>query len=614
MEADPDRTLLSVIRDIAVTQGDNVALQDETDTLTYRGLVDRADFYARWALRQNLARGDVVCLLLPNCVDYVAIWLGITQVGCAVALINTNLVGNGLAHSIRAAGSGHVIAAAALLEPVKAIVGQLAPGVTIWVHGDGADAEVPRIDRNDPDAQDAPLRIPPERLPAWQDRALLIYTSGTTGAPKAANVSHGRVMEWSSWFAGMLNSQPHDRLYNCLPMYHSTGGVVAIGAILTRGGSVLIRRRFSASRFWDDLVEGDCSIFQYIGELCRYLLHSPAHPREKAHRLRLCCGNGLRGDVWTPFQQRFGIPRILEFYAATEGNVSLYNCEGKPGAIGRIPIFLADRFPVALIKIDLETGEALRDAAGRCIRCRNNETGEAIGKIVATSRSPARHFDGYTDADATSRKVLEDVFAPGDRWFRTGDLMRKDDAGYYYFIDRLGDTFRWKGENVSTTEVAAVMCGCRGVTEAVVFGLQIPGMEGRAGMAAITTDETFSFEVLRAHLIASLPAYARPLFVRVCSDIPTTGTFKLVKGILEREGLTPSEVNDTIWVDDPSVGAYVECTGVDPLRAIMRRKGGSRTPITGPKQDPHAEDGDEPVIPAIPVRRRVMASSWRSRQ
>ena len=532
MEADPDRTLLAVIRDIAVKQGNNIALQDETDILTYQTLVDRADFYARWALEQDLPKGDVVCLMLPNCVDYVAIWLGITQVGCAVALINTNLVGNGLAHSIRSAGSRHIIAAATLLEPVKAISGQLTGDARIWVHGDSTDAELPRIDRANPNEPGGSLRIPADRLPSGRDRALLIYTSGTTGAPKAANVSHARVLEWSSWFAGMMNSQPDDRLYNCLPMYHSTGGVVAIGAILARGGSILIRKRFSASRFWDDLVDGNCTIFQYIGELCRYLLHTAPHPLENAHRLRMCCGNGLRGDVWTRFQQRFGVPRILEFYAATEGNVSLYNCEGKPGAIGRIPTFLADRFPVALIRIDPETGEALRDESGRCIRCRNNEPGEAIGKIVTASQSPARHFDGYTDPEATNRKLLDNVFVAGDRWFRTGDLMRKDEAGYFYFVDRLGDTFRWKGENVSTTEVATVVSECRGVTQAVVFGIPVPGMEGRAGMAAITTDESFCFGNLRAHLIAHLPDYARPLFVRLCSVIPTTGTFKPIKGIL----------------------------------------------------------------------------------
>ena len=334
--------------------------------------------------------------------------------------------------------------------------------------------------------------------------------------------------------------------------------MVAIGAMLTRGGSVLIRPRFSASRFWDDVVGGGCTIFQYIGELCRYLTRSAPHPLENAHRLRLCCGNGLSGEVWDQFQRRFDIPRILEFYAATEGQVSLYNAEGKPGAIGRIPGFLTHRFPVELIRSDVDTGEPLRGADGFCVRCAADEPGEAIGPIVAESASPGREFDGYTDQEASARKVLRDVFVAGDRWFRTGDLMRKDKAGYYYFVDRIGDTFRWKGENVSTADVVAVVAACRGVTDAVVYGAAIEGMEGRAGMAAITTDETFSFTVLKEHLSARLPSYARPLFVRLCRDLPMTGTFKLTKGPLLRDGLCPSVASDTVWFNDPRSQTFVE--------------------------------------------------------
>src|SRR6185312_7773345 len=266
-------------------------------------------------------------------------------------------------------------------------------------------------------------------------------------------------------------------LYDCLPLYHSTGGVVAIGAMLVKGGSVLIRARFSASRFWDDVVEGGCTIFQYIGELCRYLVASPPHPLEREHRLRLACGNGLQREPWVAFAERFAVPQILEFYAATEGSVSLYNCEGKPGAIGRVPPFLARRFPVALIRCDTETGTPLRDAAGRCIPCGPDEIGEAIGRVLDAAATPARQFDGYTDNAASEKKLLGDVFAPGDRWFRTGDLMRKDASGYFTFVDRIGDTFRWKGENVATTEVAGVIRACKGVSDAVVYGVKVPNHE-----------------------------------------------------------------------------------------------------------------------------------------
>ena len=216
----------------------------------------------------------------------------------------------------------------------------------------------------------------------------------------------------------------------------------------------MIRPRFSASRFWDDVVEWDCTLFQYIGELCRYLVNAPAHPREAEHRLRLCCGNGLRSDVWLEFKRRFRIPQILEFYASTEGNVSLYNCEGTPGAIGKIPSFLAHRSNLALVKFDVEAGEPMRNQEGFCVRCKSNEIGEAIGKIPENGSNLTSRFEGYADHEASERKVLRNVFTAGDAWFRTGDLMRKDDKGYFYFVDRVGDTFRWKGENVSTTEVA----------------------------------------------------------------------------------------------------------------------------------------------------------------
>jgi fatty-acyl-CoA synthase len=552
-------TLLSVIEDVARTKGDTIALVGEGEQLTYGALVERSYRYANWTLEQNIAVGDIVGLMLPNCPDYVAIWLGITQTGCAVALINPNLVGDALAHAVRVAGAKHLIVASSLLAFNAETIAGLPAGTCIWVHGDGIEGNWPRIDRTIGSGSGERMAALPARVPSRPDRALLIYTSGTTGTPKAANVTHERVLDWSFWFAGIMDAQPEDRLYNCLPMYHSVGGVVAIGSMLVRGGSVMIRSRFSASRFWNDIVDGDCTIFQYIGELCRYLARSESHPLETLHRLRLCCGNGLRGDVWESIQNRFRIPRILEFYAATEGHVSLYNCEGKPGAIGRIPAFLSHRFPVELVRSDIDTGQPLRDDAGFCIRCAVDEPGEAIGQINDGRSSSTRQFDGYSDREASDSKVLRDVFVAGDRWFRTGDLMRRDKAGYYYFIDRIGDTFRWKGENVSTTEVASVIVACRGVIDAVVYGVAIPGTEGRAGMAAITTDINFSFAALNARLRSNLPGYARPLFVRLCSDIAMTGTFKLTKHALAREGLDPSVATDTVWFYDAKAEAFVEC-------------------------------------------------------
>jgi fatty-acyl-CoA synthase len=384
----------------------------------------------------------------------------------------------------------------------------------------------------------------------------LIYSSGTTGLPKAVNVTHERILEWSFWFAGMMDLRPDDRLYNCLPMYHSVGGIIAIGAPLVRGASVVIRQRLSVTDFWHDVAATDCSIIQYVGEMCRYLSRTPPSPKETQHRVRLACGNGLHADVWQSFQQRFHVPKILEFYAATEGVISLYNCEGKPGAIGRIPSFLAHRFAIRLIRNDSETGEPLRDSAGFCIACSANEVGEAIRQIAADDIVASR-FDGYTDVEASTRKVLSNVFSKGDRWYRAGDLMRRDTAGYFYFVDRIGDTFRWRGENVATTEVASVLRRCPGIADAVVYGVAVPGQEGRAGMATVVTDGYFDIEVLWAHLARNLPKYARPLFLRLCDTLDATGTFKLTQRKLADEGY--KNIADPVWFNDHAGGCFIIC-------------------------------------------------------
>ncbi len=361
-------------------------------------------------------------------------------------------------------------------------------------------------------------------------------------------------MSWSGWFAGMMGAGPTDRLYNCLPMYHSTGGVVATGAALVAGASVVVRDGFSARAFWDEVVRWDCTLFQYIGELCRYLLAAPQTSAEARHRLRLCAGNGLRRDVWLAFEARFRIPKILEFYASTEGNFSLFNAEGVPGYVGRTPAFLAHRFPAALVRLDPVMGEPMRDVLGRCIRCATSEPGEAIGRVGAKGSS---RFEGYTDAAASERKLLHDVFESGDLWMRTGDLMRQDAGAFYAFVDRLGDTFRWKGENVSASEVAEAVAGCPGVVSAAVYGVEVPGAEGRAGMAALVVGDGFDVPALRARLAQRLPDYARPLVLRFVRALDHTGTFKQQKGALQSEGFDPSRINDDLWFDDREAGAYV---------------------------------------------------------
>jgi fatty-acyl-CoA synthase len=553
----PTRTLPVLVDSLADRFGTAPALLSRNENLTYRGLLERSNQYAQWALGQGLSFGDVVCLLMPNCPEYLAIWLGITRVGGVVSLLNINLVGDALAYAINLVTPKHVIVGAALVEAFATVVPRLPPEIQKWAHGENSRG-FSRIDHEIEGLAGDGLAGSEYRAPTIADRALYIYTSGTTGLPKAVNVSHFRVMQWSHWFAGMMDTRPDDRVYNCLPMYHSVGGVAAIGAALVNGGSVVLRERFSASRFWDDVVESKCTIFQYIGELCRYLVNTPPHTSEAQHQLRLACGNGLRADVWEEFLRRFHILQILEFYAATEGNFSLYNCEGRVGAIGRIPSFLKHRLSMALLKFDFETGEPIRNEAGFCVRCSTNEAGEAIGQILDDGNSAAGRFEGYADKAATEKKILRNVFVTGDAWFRTGDLMRKDESGFFYFVDRIGDTFRWKGENVSTTEVAATVCAHPGVVEAVVYGVTIPGTEGRAGMVAAVVREGFALDVFRQHLFERIPEYARPLFLRIRGEIEATGTFKLKKNDLARESYDPSATSDPIYFNDPVRQSYLK--------------------------------------------------------
>lgn len=550
-----ERLLIDVMEEMAARCGDAPALLSDLEQFSYGELSCRANRYAHWALGKGLAKGDVVALLMTNRPEYFAIWLGISSVGAVVALVNTNLTGPSLAHCINIVNPKHLIVGEELVEALTTSLEGLSASPEIWVRGPH-DSGFQSIDGEiELQPQDRPSRA---NLPeiTIEDRALYIYTSGTTGLPKAANVSHARVLQWSFWFAGMMGAEPSDRMYSCLPMYHSIGGVLVPGAMLVAGGSVVIREKFSASRFWSEIERWDCTIFQYIGEFCRYLLQAPASSRQAEHRVRLACGNGLSADVWDAFKETFRIPRVFEFYAATEGGVALFNAEGKSGAIGRIPAYLAHRFAPALVRFDVEKNEPVRNPDGFCIRAAANEPGEAIARISSDPANIGARYEGYTDGKATDKKILRNVFEGGDAWFRTGDLMRKDDKGYFYFVDRIGDTFRWKGENVATSEVGEAICAFPGVKHAIVYGVEIPGASGRAGMASLVTEEDLDLAALRAHLASRLPSYARPLFLRLRGEVEVTGTFKYARTELVREGFNPETVFDAIYLDDAASQSY----------------------------------------------------------
>jgi acyl-CoA synthetase (AMP-forming)/AMP-acid ligase II len=367
-----------------------------------------------------------------------------------------------------------------------------------------------------------------------------IYTSGTTGLPKAAIITNQRFLMASTMFGCILGeATPGDTVYMTLPLYHSNGMFGGWGATLLSGAALALRRKFSASNFWKDVRDFDATVFIYIGELCRYLLNHTSTPDERDHRLRLGIGNGLRPDIWEKFQARFGVPLIREFYGATEGNAPLMNLEGRQGMVGRL------RSGQIIVQCDPSTGEVIRNAQGRCQPVAVGERGLLLGKITNLTR-----FDGYVDEAATQNKILHDVLAPGDRYFNSGDLMQLHPGSWVSFADRVGDTIRWKGENVSTNEVAETLNGARGVLESNVYGVQVANAEGRCGMASLRVGDDFDLGEFAAYVTRELPSYQRPHFLRLQGDMRVTGTFKHQKVDYREEGYDPHRVADPLYFLD----------------------------------------------------------------
>ena len=535
---------------------------EDGSTVSYGAFDALANRVANWALASGMKPGDTAALYMGNRWEYVAFWFGLSKVGVLTALLNNQVTGKALAHGVNIAEAAHVIIEGELAGAYAASASEIG-AITPWVF-DGNASEVSGAQdlgaalESVSDAR--PGREHRQHLTA-KDPCLKMYTSGTTGLPKAAIVAHTRALYYLQVFAVAAHASPKDRMMMVLPLYHATGGLCGVGCALSQGGAVIVRRKFSASAFWADAAEHGATMFMYVGELCRFLVAAEPSPAEKKHKIRVAIGNGLRPDVWPRFAERSGIKRIMEFYGATEGNVGFLNLDSKPGAIGRIPPFLKHRFNATLVKFDIEAEKPVRDAKGRCIVCGPDEVGEAIGEIRTDD---ARYrFDGYGDKEATEKKLLRDVFREGDLYFRTGDLMKRDKLGYYYFIDRIGDTFRWKSENVSTSEVAEIMGMAPGIVQANIYGVEVGDYPGRAGMAALIVNDGFNLAALHAHVAKELPAYARPLFLRLHEEDPsehTTGTFKLKKTDLVKEGWDPATITEPLYIDHPELKAYVPLT------------------------------------------------------
>jgi acyl-CoA synthetase (AMP-forming)/AMP-acid ligase II len=538
--------LARVLDERVSTAPGDLALLYGDERISYRDLDRRVNQYARLFQSRGIGQGDVVALMMDNRPDYLFVFFALARLRAVTAMINTNLTDQPLSHAITISKPKAVVVGSEHAGAVRAVLPSLsglALAGRLWFQAEHVSGDTPpEFERiNEALAQQSDARPVGLSQPNSSDVLCLIYTSGTTGLPKAAIITNRRWLGGGYMFGiTMMQAEPRDILYLPLPLYHSNAAVIAVGSVLTTGAALAFRRKFSATHFWSDVRKFDASMFIYIGELCRYLLNHPKVPDERNHRLRLAVGNGLRPDIWEAFQKRFGVPLIREFYAATEGNLPIFNYEGRPGMLGRL------RPGQAIVRCDATTGEILRDKKGFCIAAEPGDRG-----ILLIHINPLYSFDGYVDHRATQGKVVTDVFRRGDRYFNSGDLLELHQDDWVSFADRIGDTFRWKGENVSTNEVAEVLNGARGVLESNVYGVLVPRTEGRAGMAVISANDQFNIDDLAEYVCKKLPPYQRPYFVRVQSrGMQVTGTFKHQKVAYREEGYDPSRVGDPLFYLD----------------------------------------------------------------
>lgn len=550
VDADSDILTPDEIEDSVDRNPNKTCITFEGQAISYSEFDARANRFAHWARAQGFDAGETIALVMENCPDYPAIWFGLSKIGVSTALINCHLEGEGLAHCINVVDAKAIIASGKQSEHVYRILKTLNGMPKLWdfeaKFGQDLEAALQACAASRPDRKHrSHLR--------GDDTCIYIFTSGTTGLPKAAKLDHARLRRAMRMPKALTGMSAEDVNYVVLPLYHITGGGMAIGGALYTGATTVLKRKFSASEFWQDVHDHNATLFVYIGELCRYLINTPKHPKETSHKLRAGFGNGLRSDVWAEFVDRFNVPTMRELYGSTEGNVSFVNLDGKVGAVGQVPKFLDKKMGCAFVKFDVDKELPIRDTNGFCMKCDDDEVGEAIGRISGSGRES---FQGYHDKKATERKILRNVFEAGDQWFRTGDLMRRDSLGYIYFVDRIGDTFRWKGENVATNEVADVLSKFDGIEMANVYGVAVPGSEGRAGMASITLGKDIDYSKLAEHLKSALPAYAIPLFLRIQQNADTTGTFKFRKVDAVKEGFDVEKLQDAIWFLNPKIRTY----------------------------------------------------------
>lgn len=553
---------------------DGNALLFEDQRYTYTELNEWANQIGHYYLALGAQKGDVIAVMIENRPELVASIIALAKIGVTAALLNTSQTGKALAHSINLVSPIAVIAGEECRQAIDEVRQELQlPAERFYWFADQAtraDAgKAPQGYLNLAEAIDPfpAFNTPTTHSVKGKDGLFYIYTSGTTGLPKAVIFTNSRWTLAYGTYGHVLNLNPKDVMYVTLPLYHATGTVVCWCGVIAGAAALAIRRKYSTSAFWQDVQKFDASAIGYVGELCRYLMDAPPSALEKGHRVKKMIGNGMRPNIWNKFKQRFGIEEVLELYASSEGNVGFSNVFNFDNTVGFSPT------PYAIIQFDKEKNQPVRDAEGWCIKVKKGETGLLVGKI--TRRSP---FDGYTDAEKNKAVIIKDLFKQGDAYFNTGDLVRDIGFRHAQFVDRLGDTFRWKGENVSTTEVENALSEYEKIAEAVVYGVEIPHTNGRAGMAAITLADGAALDEADCSKMAAefrkcLPAYAVPLFLRVQQQAETTGTFKYQKSKLKEQAFNPNTAGERLLVLLPNSTAYCDLTAeiFDNIQAYKYR-------------------------------------------
>ncbi|XP_044029315.1 long-chain fatty acid transport protein 6 isoform X1 [Siniperca chuatsi] len=527
---------------------------------TYRDIERRSNRLANVFLeRVNLRKGDCVALLMSNEPDFLCVWFGLAKVGCSVAFLNINIKSKSLLHCFNSCGAKTLIVGSDLVECLDGILTSLLEdNIQVWtMKSQSEHTQVHTLLDKIYAASDQPVPAELRATSSLKSPTLYIFTSGTTGLPKAAVITHLQSLKAAAgfWAFGVTED---DVMYIPLPLYHSAASLIGIGGTIELGATCILKKKFSASQFWNDCRKHEVTVFQYIGELCRYLCNQPKREVDKVHKVRMGVGNGLRQDVWREFQSRFGNIKMCEVYGSTEGNLCFMNHIGKIGTVGRSNFFYRLLFKYDLVKYDMVKDEPLKDQYGFCQRVEKGETGLLLSKV-----SPISPFFGYAGSkQLTEKKLMRNVFMKEDAYFNTGDLMAEDQEGFICFRDRVGDTFRWKGENVATTEVTETLGLVDFIQEVNVYGVKIPGHEGRAGMAAMTVRPglTFNGKTLFEHVMRDLPAYAHPLFIRLQEVMEMTSTFKQQKFQLVQNGFNPLTISDPLYVLDYQQKSYIPLT------------------------------------------------------